>query len=127
MPQHTHTVLIIEPDAATRDQMADLLSPRFRVIGAATIDEAAHIIAIHPPEIVLIEVDLPNALEFILHLRNAHATKHLCIACVTTRAGVRDKINGFQAGADDYIVKPYQAATFQTRITLLMRVHQLNR
>jgi len=130
MPQTsciTHTVLIIDPDATARTHLASLLTNRFRVIEAATLDEAAQQIVLHHPRIILIEVDLPgDALTFIRQVRQEPTTQDTCIACVTRRAEVQDKVAGFQAGADDYLVKPYNAATFLARITLLVRVHQLN-
>src|SRR6185437_11565978 len=96
MPQTsciTHTVLIIDPDATARTHLASLLTNRFRVIEAATLDEAAQQIVLHHPRIILIEVDLPgDALTFIRQVRQEPTTQDTCIACVTRRVEVRDKV-----------------------------------
>jgi DNA-binding response OmpR family regulator len=46
----------------------------------------------------------------------------LIIACVTHRSSIRDKVAGFHAGADDYVVKPVNVETFMWRVVLLTKM-----
>jgi two-component system response regulator TctD len=51
--------------------------------------------------------------------------RHVLLMVVTARSGVRDKINAFQAGADDYLVKPLDPAAFALRVQLLSRFRKV--
>jgi DNA-binding response OmpR family regulator len=117
-------VLIIDPDSATRAALSDLLAVRCRVSEAGTLHQAVEQITLARPTIILMELEMPDsdALAFIRHLRTEPATRAISIACVTRRAGIRDKVAGFQAGADDYVVKPVNPASFVYRILLLPRL-----
>jgi DNA-binding response OmpR family regulator len=120
-------VLIVDPDQEHQRQVAKCLQPRYRVLAAASIAEAQTLIMAHQPQIILLEMDEPDGdgQSLLKTLRATTATKHLIVACVTHRASVRDKVGGFQAGADDYVVKPINAATFLGRIILLEKLHQI--
>jgi DNA-binding response OmpR family regulator len=50
----------------------------------------------------------------------------MIIICVTTRRAVQDKVRGFQAGADDYIIKPINPESFPLRLALLERLRRLS-
>jgi DNA-binding response OmpR family regulator len=118
-----HTVLIIDPDGGQRASLRNLLASRFPSSEAASLEEAAVQIVRQTPAIILIETDLPgDALAFIRHLRQEPSTRGILIACVTHQTSIRDKVAAFQAGADDYVVKPVPAATFPYRLILLTRI-----
>jgi DNA-binding response OmpR family regulator len=51
--------------------------------------------------------------------------RHVLLMVVTNRSGVRDKINAFQAGADDYLVKPLDPTVFALRVQLLSRFRKV--
>ncbi len=117
------TVLVVDPDPRVREQIALCLAPRFRVVSAASGGEAMSQIAAHSPAIILIELDQPDGdgLHLIQAIRGLPFGKRAVIACLTNRSGVRDKVAGFQAGADDYVVKPVNQTTFLYRVVLLAR------
>ncbi len=118
------TVLVADPDPAQRQRVIECLRPRFRVITASTLAEASQMIVQHRPGVLLLELDMPDGdgKTLIKFIRETPALRPLKICCVTHRSGVRDKVAGFQSGADDYVVKPINEKMFLWRVVLLTRL-----
>lgn len=128
LPGSPLTVLVADPDPAQQHLLTQCLSPRFTVLTATTLDEAARLVATRHPAVLLTELDLTGGGDvkaFIHQLRSALATKHMVIGIVTHRSAIHDKVTGFNAGADDYVVKPINLRSFMYRIVLLARTHNL--
>ncbi len=123
-PLNKITVLIADPDVAQQQVMAECLRPRFNVLFANTLTETERVLAMQHPKVLLIDLDQPeggDAKAFIHHLREAPETKRMVIGIVTNRATIHDKVTGFNAGADDYVVKPVNQRSFMYRVVLLLR------
>jgi two-component system phosphate regulon response regulator PhoB len=121
------TVLIVEPDPIQRQLLFDCLRERYNPIGVATLAQAYEAIVIHQPNIILLELNQPDGdgMELIRQIRKDPFSRHMVVACVTRRSGTRDKVTAFQAGADDYVVKPINPESFPYRIVLLTRIRQV--
>lgn len=122
------TVLVADPDSVHQHQIVECLQVRYRVITAHNLAETVEMIAMHRPSILLLEVDQPDGdgVQLIRKIREEASARSMIIACVTKRSAIRDKVAGFQAGADDYIVKPINPQTFLWRVVLLARLRQLS-
>jgi DNA-binding response OmpR family regulator len=115
-------VLIVDPDPASRDQIAACLTSRFRVIQASNGDEALRQINLQHPAIVLMELDQPDSDGFrLIEAIRRQGGRDMIISCLTRRNSVPDKISSFKAGADDYVVKPVNTETFYYHVVLLAR------
>jgi DNA-binding response OmpR family regulator len=127
VPAAPLTVLVADPDPAQQQLIADCLRPRFRVITARNLAETVEMIAMYHPQILLLEVDQPDGdgIKLIRQIREERAARSMVVACVTRRSSVRDKVTGFQAGADDYVIKPINTQMFLWRVVLLSRLRQL--
>jgi DNA-binding response OmpR family regulator len=66
-----------------------------------------------------------SGLELCRYVRSTPALDALPIMLLTSRATLQDKIAGFQAGADDYVIKPFDAYHLTERIRLLARIKRL--
>ena len=58
-------------------------------------------------------------------IRNKLALRRLPIMILTSLMTLQDKVAGFDAGADDYVIKPFDARHLETRIRLLLRIKRL--
>jgi DNA-binding response OmpR family regulator len=118
------TVLVADPDLAQQQRVIACLRPRFRVITAKTLAETSQMIMQNRPGVLLIEVDMPDGdgKTYIKQLREQPALRQMKICCVTHHSSVRDKVAGFQSGADDYVVKPINEKMFLWRVVLLTRL-----
>jgi two-component system response regulator MprA len=79
-----------------------------------------------PPDLLILDVMLPvmNGIEVAKRIRNAEAqsgSKSLPILMLTARDGVPDRIAGLDAGADDYLVKPFSLDELMARLRALLR------
>lgn len=121
------TVLVADPDVSQQQQIAECLRPRYRVITAGSLAETVEMIVMHRPGVLLLELDMPDGdgKTLIQQIRGNINTRQMIICCVTHRSMIRDKVAGFQAGADDYVVKPINQKTFMYRVVLLSRLRQL--
>jgi DNA-binding response OmpR family regulator len=117
--------LVVAAHAAEYEQIAHGLQSFYRMVKATTLGEATTRLREEKPAVIVLDpYDLPDGdgLEWLRYLRNNPATQDLVVACVTTHSSVRDKVNGFMAGADDYVVPPINGETFAYRLRLLVRI-----
>jgi two-component system, OmpR family, KDP operon response regulator KdpE len=130
MPTTDGTVLVVEPDPTTRSCLEECISAgfgsHFRVVAVATRQEALDQLGRIHPRLVILETDLPDGdgLGLIAHAHKQSNPSPSVIVC-SHRRGVPEKIAAFEAGADDYIVKPLQPDLMVLRFQLLERFLQL--
>ncbi len=91
--------------------------------GAADADEAADAIREQRPDLILLDWMMPgkSGIEFAKELRNSHYTRDIPIILLTARGEEHDKITGFNAGADDYVTKPFSSKELVARIRAVLR------
>jgi DNA-binding response OmpR family regulator len=79
------------------------------------------------PDLIVTELNLPdaNGIDLIGHLHHAPQTRNVLFLVLTARTSVRDKIAAFQAGADDYLVKPSNPQELAVHIQLLSRFQRV--
>lgn len=111
-------ILIIEDEAAVQLLLRGLLGHRFHLISATTAAAAVTSLQTHIPDLVLLDVSLPDADGFRLfsRLRTLPVLKGVPIVFMTGKSGVNDRVAGFSLGADDYIVKPFEPLEFRARV-----------
>ena len=122
------SVLLVDPDMAMHEQVQQTLHGIFVVRLARTAAAGLESIERQRPDLLISEVDLPDmsGLHLCEHLRAQPPTAGLPILLLTTRAGIGEKVAGFMAGADDYVVKPIDPRYFGARLRLLLRLKALD-
>ncbi len=117
-------ILLADDNADMRDYLTRLLSPRFEVTavadGIAALEEARR----EPPDLVLSDVMMPRLDGFGLlrEMRAEPALQSAPIILLSARAGEEARVEGLDAGADDYITKPFPARELLARITGTLRL-----
>ena len=120
-------VLFVDPAQPMHYRIEQELGGLYELRHAMTAGEALDSIQRRPPDMLITEVDLPDMSGFALceQVRFQPATTELPILILTARDSMSDKISGFQAGADDYLVKPIDSRFFSARVLLLFRIKAL--
>lgn len=117
-------VLVVDDDNFMVRIISDCLHKEgFLVSGAADFNSAMEQIYQTTPDIILLDVVLPemNGYEICRLLRNDTRTSHLPIIMLTSRVQVEDKVAGLEAGADDYITKPFDSLELVARVKTHLR------
>lgn len=117
----TLTVLIVEDEPTIAETLAHVLSgDGFVVAITETGPSGLQAFASLAPDLVLLDLMLPglNGLEVARTIRR---TSRVPIIMVTARAAELERIVGLEAGADDYLTKPFSIAELRARIQSLLR------
>lgn len=124
------TALVADPDPYYQQQLVKLLQPSFRCVVANTLRETVQMLQRERPSLLVLDPDQPDGdgIALIRQMHNHPDYSRVLIACVTRRSSLKDKILAFQAGVDDYLVKPLtQAMNFYGRMLLLQRAGHIAR
>lgn len=115
------TILVVEDDRALRMTLtATLKAAGWRVVEAETAAEALRWHAHYAPEVVLLDLGLPDrdGMEVITALRSAGSTP---IVVLTARGQEATKVAALDAGADDYVTKPFGLEELLARLRAALR------
>jgi DNA-binding response OmpR family regulator len=121
------SVLFVDADAASAWRLAETIRAQYAVAVVASAQQAWAALQVQLPTLVVLELDLPDAtgLQFLSALHATPATRHVLLLVVTARRAIGDKIAAFEAGADDYLIKPVSVQAFQTHVEVVMRFRQI--
>jgi DNA-binding response OmpR family regulator len=122
-------VLFVDPDVAHAERLAKPLRAYSAVAIVNSAQAAMVAISQRTPDVIVSEVELPdgNGLDLFRSVHAAEATRNVLLMVVTWRTSVNDKIAAFQAGADDYLVKPVAADQFETHVLLVSKFRKIIR
>jgi signal transduction histidine kinase len=111
-------VLLVDDNADMREYVRRLLEGRYQVSVAADGAQALAAARRELPDLVLTDVMMPNLDGFGLlrELRSNPVTRTLPVIMLSARAGEEARVEGLEAGADDYLVKPFPAQELLARV-----------
>lgn len=116
MSDNTVTVLVVEDDAAVCNLIVTALhSHGYNHLTATTGNEAVSAVAASAPDIVLLDLGLPD-MDGLKVIRKVRAWSNVPIIVVSARSDDLDKIEALDAGADDYVTKPFSVGEMLARI-----------
>lgn len=113
---------MVDDDAAVRDSLRRTLTfEGYQVLTAADGAEALRLVAEHAPEAILLDLQMPvlDGMETCRRLRAAGDDTPVLM--LTARDGTRDRVTGLDAGADDYLSKPFALEELLARLRALLR------
>jgi two-component system response regulator PrrA len=115
-------VLVVDDEASVRHALERALRLEgFAVSTAAGGNEALAAVAQRPPSVIVLDVSMPD-LDGVSVVRRLRADGlHVPVCILSARDEVHDRVAGLQAGADDYLVKPFAIAELTARLHALLR------
>lgn len=119
-----YQVLLADDNADMRDYVQRLLSEQFSVITADNGEEAFRKMVKHKPDLLLSDIMMPRLDGFGLlkKVRQHPEIKNTPVIFLSARAGEEAKVEGLDAGADDYLIKPFSAKELMARVTHQVRI-----
>lgn len=115
-------ILIVEDDRPIAENLHDYLEARgHRCDHAATLAQARRRLAAAPPDVLLLDRSLPDGDGLALvHSLRAQGSA-LPVLVLSARETLDDRLRGFEAGSDDYLVKPFALQEVEARLLSLLR------
>jgi two-component system response regulator MprA len=120
-------VLIVDDDRALRDALRRALTlAGYETMPVENGESALVEVAARPPDAVVLDIGLPDVDGIEVCRRLRAAGERVPVLMLTARDAVEDRIDGLDAGADDYLVKPFDVGELQARLRALLRRSALN-
>lgn len=117
-------LLTVEDETAIRELLAFICeTDGHEVVKAASLAEARAALTADRPDLILLDVMLPDGsgFDFLREVRSTPALVGVPVMMITARGDEADRVNGLDAGADDYIVKPFMPRELTARIRAVLR------
>jgi adenylate cyclase len=122
-------ILVVDDTPRNVKLLADVLTVKgYNVVTAASGREALAQIATDPPDLVLLDIVMPemSGYEVCRDIRGNPATAMLPVVMVTALDPGEERIKGIEAGADDFLTKPINQAELLARVRSLLRIKELH-
>jgi DNA-binding response OmpR family regulator len=127
--QEIASVVVCEDDAVTLELLCDhLAADRFGVLPAPSASDALRLCRFNHPDLLLLDLSLPDAsgLDVLREIREADGVDsrfdpRLPVIVLTGRGAQVDRVRGLNAGADDYLTKPFNLEELRARIAAVLR------
>ncbi|MGD8306878.1 MAG: response regulator, partial [Ignavibacteria bacterium] len=110
-------ILLVEDNKDVRDYITEQLNKDFIVLKAKNGNEGIAVAKEKIPDLIITDLMMPeiDGLQLTNELKRDEKTSHIPIVMVTAKASVNNKIEGLETGADDYMVKPFDAKELLAR------------
>lgn len=118
------TILVVEDEPSIQELIAaSLQHSGHRTLRADSAEDAVRLVNDTLPDVVLLDWMLPgmSGIQYARRLRSEERTRDLPIIMLTARSEEHDKVSGLEAGADDYLTKPFSPRELQARIKAVLR------
>lgn len=122
------TILVVDDHALNLELLKqDLDDVGYRVVTARSGREALTILPRNPPDLILLDIMMPelSGLDVLKRIRQAPDTRDIPVILVTAKSQSRDVVEGLRAGANDYVTKPVDVDILLARIETHLRMHAL--
>ncbi len=121
MSDHSPLILLVEDEPQLRRFLRPMLrAQNYRVVEAETAREGVALAHSHNPDVVLLDLGLPDG-DGVEVTRQIRAWSAVPIIVISARGKEQDKVGALDAGADDYLIKPFGSAELLARLRVALR------
>lgn len=118
-----HTILSIDDDKFIHKLIGRVLTEEYNTVFASNGDEGVKMAQEILPDVIITDVEMPgqNGYEVCDKIRSNPLTANIPVVFLSSLDSVREKLKGYDAGADDYLVKPFNESELKNKISVLIR------
>lgn len=116
-------VLVVDDDSFTHELFDVMLAEKYRLLHAETGRDALRVAAAERPDLILLDVELPDldGYQVCRRLRD-DGSADVPLIFVSGCDGIEDRLRGYEAGGDDYVLKPFEQQELLAKVTRLLNV-----
>ncbi len=120
--KNTFTILVVEDDTDLRQYIKQILEKHYRVLCSSNGQEALLKVQQQLPDLVLSDVAMPqmNGRQLCIGIKSNAATSHIPVILLSGLSSKENILQGLEAGADDYITKPFDSSILLAKIKTLL-------
>ena len=120
-------ILVADDNADMRQYVARLLAEHYEVETVPDGEAALQVARERPPNLILSDVMMPvmDGFELLKAIRGDESTQRIPVVLLSARAGEESRVEGMDAGADDYLIKPFSARELLARIAARLEIVRL--
>lgn len=120
----SETVLIVDDNADMRSHLKFIIEKEYHAITAGHGAEALEIIKKQHPSLIISDVMMPvmDGIELLKNIKENVETSLIPVILLTARAGEESRIEGYETGADDYLVKPFSTKELLARVRSQIKI-----
>jgi signal transduction histidine kinase/ligand-binding sensor domain-containing protein/DNA-binding response OmpR family regulator len=122
-------LLIVDDHTELRKFVAEIFESRFQVMEASRGEDALEMALTYLPDVVITDWMMPgmSGVNLCRALRQNPKTNHIPLVLLTSKSAQESQIEGMQAGADDFVSKPFNADILEIRVNKLLETKERNR
>jgi PAS domain S-box-containing protein len=122
-------ILVVDDNADMRAYITRLLEKQYHIVTAIHGEEALSKIRKSIPDLVLSDIMMPvmDGIELLTKIKENQKTAQLPVILLSARAGEEARIQGYETGADDYLVKPFSSKELVSRIQAQLKIAKTRR
>jgi diguanylate cyclase (GGDEF)-like protein len=123
-----YSVLVVDDEKSNLMVLNRILSPFYTIFTAKSGQEALARIAENPPDLILLDIIMPdiNGFDLLKRLKESPLTRNIPVIIITGLSNESDEEKGFSLGAIDYITKPFKNAIILARVNTHIKIlHQM--
>lgn len=118
-----YKILSIDDDKFIHKLIGRTLESTYETMFALTGEEGINLAKFHKPDIIITDVEMPglNGYEVCERLKSDPSTSHIPVVFLSSLNTLQERLLGFESGADDYLVKPFDAEDLTAKLSVLIR------
>jgi signal transduction histidine kinase/ligand-binding sensor domain-containing protein/DNA-binding NarL/FixJ family response regulator len=122
-----YKLLIIEDNPDILNYISRSLNREFNILTATNGQEGLDIIPEFQPDLVITDIMMPvmDGIEFTNKVKENFETSHIPVVMLTAKSGINDQIDGFESGAEAYVLKPFNSRYLKAVVFSLIKQRQL--
>ena len=127
--QRQSRILLVDDNPTNLAILAEMLGDEYRWEAATSGEEALEIAPDFQPDLILLDVMMPgiNGYETCRRIRANPALRNVKIVMVSAKALVSERLEGYDAGADDYLTKPFDEEELLAKVRVYLSREQMKR
>ena len=119
-------ILVVEDNPDLREMIKENLSDNYAVIEAENGKIGLKLAEDHIPDLIISDIMMPemDGYELSRKIKASEKTNHIPVILLTAKAETKDKLEGLETGADDYLIKPFNSEELKVRVKNLIKIRK---